>query len=146
MFHCCDTFGYPENFRTEEIVFDIADTPLPYNGILGRPALVKFMAVSHFAYNMMKIPAAWGVIKVKADINDAIFYVQKLNQTVAMTADTRQEVQDVGADAFSGDGGYPGARRRLPPRKRHSTATRDDQEGSTNKRWFPHHHHRCPPL
>ena len=32
------TFGGPENFRTEEIVFDIADTPLPYNGILGRPA------------------------------------------------------------------------------------------------------------
>ena len=25
-----------------------------------------------------------------------------------MTADTRQDVQDVGADAFSEDGGYPG--------------------------------------
>ena len=53
------TFGGPENFRTEEIIFDIADTPLPYNGILGRPAQANFMAVSHFAYNMMKIPAAW---------------------------------------------------------------------------------------
>ena len=52
------TFGDPENFRTEEIIFDIAATPLPYNGILGRPALAKFMAVSHFAYNMMKIPVA----------------------------------------------------------------------------------------
>ena len=40
------TFGDLENFRTEEIVFDIADTPLPYNDILGRPALAKFMAVS----------------------------------------------------------------------------------------------------
>ena len=65
------TFGGPENFRTEEIVFDITDTSLPYNGILGRPVLAKFMAVSHFAYNMMKIPAAWGVIKIKADIDDA---------------------------------------------------------------------------
>ena len=35
-----------------------------------------------------------------------IYYVQKLNQTVAMTADTRQDVHDVGPDAFSGDGGY----------------------------------------
>ena len=73
------TFVEPENFRTEDIIFDIADTALPYNDILGRPALAKFMPVSHFAYNMMKIPAAWGVIKVKADVDDAIFCVQKLN-------------------------------------------------------------------
>ena len=73
------TFGDPENFRTEEIVFDIADTPLPYNGILGRPALAKFMAVSHFAYDMMKILVAWGMVKVKADTDDAIYCVQKLN-------------------------------------------------------------------
>ena len=53
------TFGEPENFRTEEIVFDIADTQLLYNGILGRPALPKFMTVCHFTYNMMKILAAW---------------------------------------------------------------------------------------
>ena len=29
---------------TERIVFDVAEIPLPYNGILGRPALAKFMA------------------------------------------------------------------------------------------------------
>ena len=45
-YHSPGHFGDPENFRTEEIVFDIADTPLPYNDILGRPALAKFMAVS----------------------------------------------------------------------------------------------------
>ena len=45
---------------------------------------------------MMKIPPAWGVIKVKANIDDAT------------TADTRQDVQAVGAGAFSRDGGYPG--------------------------------------
>ena len=73
------SFGDPVNFRTEEIIFDNTDMPLPYNGILGRPALAKFMAVSHFAYNMMKIPVAWGVIKVKADIDDVIYCVQKLN-------------------------------------------------------------------
>ena len=99
------TFGGPENFHTEEIVFDIAGTPLPYNSMLGRPALAKFITVSHFTYNMMKIPAAWGVIKVKEDIDDVIYCVQKLNQMVATTADNRQEVQEVGAGAFFGDGG-----------------------------------------
>ena len=49
------TFGDPENFHTEEIICDIADTLLPYNGILGRSALAKFRAVSLFAYNVMKI-------------------------------------------------------------------------------------------
>ena len=68
------------------------------------------MAVSHFSYNMMKIPAAWGVIKVKADIDDAIYCIQKLNQMVAVmvTADTRQDAQDTGAGALPGGGGYPG--------------------------------------
>ena len=66
------------------------------------------MAVSHFAYNMMKIPAAWGVIRGMADTDDDIYYVQKLNQTVAMMTDTRQDVQDAGADAPLGGGGNPG--------------------------------------
>ena len=35
------TFGMPDNFRTEKVIFDVADSHLPYNGILGRPALAK---------------------------------------------------------------------------------------------------------
>ena len=50
------------------------------------------MAVSHFTYNMMKIPAAWGVIKVKANVDDAIYCIQKLNQMVAATASIRQRI------------------------------------------------------
>ena len=33
------TFGGELNYRTERIVFDVAEIPLPYNGILGRPTL-----------------------------------------------------------------------------------------------------------
>ena len=79
------TFGDQKNFRTETIVFDVADTPLPYNGILGRPALAKFMVVSHFAYNMMKLPVPWEVLKVKADVGDVVLCVQKLNLAIAAT-------------------------------------------------------------
>ena len=41
------TFGGKLNDRMERIVFDVAEIPLPYNGILGRPALAKFMAELH---------------------------------------------------------------------------------------------------
>ena len=40
------TFGGELNYRTERIVLNLAEIPLPYNGILGRPALAKFMAAS----------------------------------------------------------------------------------------------------
>jgi hypothetical protein len=46
------TFGSELNYRTEKIVFDVAKIPLPYNKSLGRPALAKFMAASHYAYNV----------------------------------------------------------------------------------------------
>ena len=49
------------------------------------------------------------MIRVKADTDDAIYCVQKLNQTVAATADTRQDVQDAGGDAPLGGGGNPGS-------------------------------------
>nr|AAT85251.1 putative polyprotein [Oryza sativa Japonica Group] len=40
------TFGGSANFRTERVNFDVADLSLPYNAVLGRPALVKFMAAA----------------------------------------------------------------------------------------------------
>ncbi|XP_066163702.1 uncharacterized protein [Oryza sativa Japonica Group] len=43
------TFGDSTNFRTKRIDFDVADLNLPYNAVLGRPALVKFMAATHYA-------------------------------------------------------------------------------------------------
>jgi hypothetical protein len=38
-------FGMEENFRTENIQFDVAEVNLPFNAIIGRPALYRFMAV-----------------------------------------------------------------------------------------------------
>ena len=53
------TFGTRKNYRTENVTFDVSDMPLLYNGILGRPALANFMAVAHYAYNTLKMPAEW---------------------------------------------------------------------------------------
>ena len=41
------TFGEPNNYRTELIDFDVAHIRLPYNAILGYPALDNFMAATH---------------------------------------------------------------------------------------------------
>jgi hypothetical protein len=72
------TFGGELNYRTEKIVFDVADLPLPYNGILGRPALAKFMAASHYAYNTLKMQGPMGVISIPSDKKDAIICVDKM--------------------------------------------------------------------
>jgi hypothetical protein len=79
------TFGTRKNYRTENIMFDVSDMPLPYNGILGRPALAKFMAVAHYAYNTLKMPAEWGVLTIKADIKDAIFCVEQIYKAAAVS-------------------------------------------------------------
>jgi hypothetical protein len=50
------TFGTRENYRTEFIKFEVANFESSYHAILGRPALAKFMAVSHYVYLLLKMP------------------------------------------------------------------------------------------
>src|SRR4051812_13094701 len=54
------TFGARSNYRTELIDFDVAHIRLPYNAILGYPALAKFMAITHHGYNVLKMPGSGG--------------------------------------------------------------------------------------
>ena len=74
------TFGGELNYRMERIVFDVAEIPLPYNGILGRPALAKFMAALHYAYNMLKMPGPMAIITVPSDKKDALICADQLSQ------------------------------------------------------------------
>jgi hypothetical protein len=76
------TFGKRDNFRTENATFDIAEIPLPYNGLLSRPTLAHFMVVAHYAYNMIKIPATWSLLSVRADIRDVVFCIAKMDKVV----------------------------------------------------------------
>lgn len=71
-------FGGELNYRTMKIVFDVVKSPLPYNGILGRPTLAKFMAASHYAYNTLKKPGPMGIIFINSDKKDAIICLDKL--------------------------------------------------------------------
>jgi hypothetical protein len=50
----------------------VAHIGLPYNAILGYPALAKFMAVTHHAYNVLKMLGCSGIITVYCDEKDAV--------------------------------------------------------------------------
>jgi hypothetical protein len=49
------TFRIPENYRIESIIFNIAEVNLPFNAIIGRPALYKFIAIAHYGYLVLKM-------------------------------------------------------------------------------------------
>ena len=66
------TFCTRDNYRTELIDFNIARNGLPYNEILGYPALAQFMAATHPAYNLMKMPGSKGVLTVADDTKEAL--------------------------------------------------------------------------
>jgi hypothetical protein len=56
------TFGTAQNFRTESVLFDVAKVSLPFNAILGRPALYQFMTVAHYGYLVLKMLSPNGVL------------------------------------------------------------------------------------
>jgi hypothetical protein len=62
------TFSTNENFRMEYINFKIANFDSLYHAILGRPALAKFMAVSHYVYLLLKMPSKTRVISLRGDL------------------------------------------------------------------------------
>ena len=81
------TFGGELNYRIERIVFNVVEIPLPYNRILSRPALAKFMAASHYDNNTLKMPVPMTIITVPSDKKDALICADQLyREAVAATA------------------------------------------------------------
>jgi hypothetical protein len=72
------TFGTHENFPTKSVLFDIAEVNLPFNAILGRPALYQFMAVTHYGYLVLKISSPNGILKIRGDHNVGVSTLEKL--------------------------------------------------------------------
>jgi hypothetical protein len=72
------TFETPENFRTESILFDVAEVNHPFNTILGRPALYQFMAVAHYGTLFPKMPSPNGVLKIRGDRDAGLYALEKL--------------------------------------------------------------------
>jgi hypothetical protein len=61
-----------DNKRKEVLTFEVVSFDIGYNCILGRSFLLKFMAVIHTAYDMLKMPDPNGVITIKVNQRDAL--------------------------------------------------------------------------
>jgi hypothetical protein len=70
------TFGTRDNYRTESLDFDVAYIALPYNAILGYPALARFMAATHHGFDVLKILGANSMITVHCNEKDALRSVE----------------------------------------------------------------------
>ena len=77
------TFGQRNNYCTDLIDFEVTRIGLPYNAILGYPALAKFMAATHPGYNVMKMPGNSGVLTMVGDAKDALMALKLAFKAVA---------------------------------------------------------------
>jgi hypothetical protein len=73
------TFRTEDNFLTENVQFEVAEVNLPFNAIIGRPALYRFMAIAHYGYLVLKMPSSAGVLTIQSDRAAAIVAVKKLH-------------------------------------------------------------------
>ena len=65
-------FGSPDNFRSEELIFDIAPFCSGYHALLRRTAFARFNAVPHYAYLKLKMPGPCGVITVNGNTDRSL--------------------------------------------------------------------------
>ena len=87
-------FGSPDNFRSEELIFDIVPFRSGYHALLGRTAFAKFNAVPHYAYLKLKMPGPRGVITVNGNTERSL-------RTEEHTAALAAEVQSSLSRQFS---------------------------------------------
>jgi hypothetical protein len=73
-------FGKKRNSRREPIWFEVVDISSPYQALLGRPALAKYMAVPHYAYLKMKLPGPRGVITVSGSFKKSLACAKESSQ------------------------------------------------------------------
>nr|ABF96496.1 retrotransposon protein, putative, unclassified [Oryza sativa Japonica Group] len=58
--------------RNIKIMFDVAEFDTTYNAIIGRTALAKFMAASHYTYQVLKMPRPKGTITIQGNAKLAV--------------------------------------------------------------------------
>jgi hypothetical protein len=65
-------FGSPDNFRSEDMIFDIVPFRSGYHALLGRTAFARFNAVPYYAYLKLKMPGPRGVITVNGNMERSL--------------------------------------------------------------------------
>jgi hypothetical protein len=67
----------------ESVLFDVSEVSLPFNAILGRPTLYKFMVVAHYGYLVLKLTSPNGVLKIRGDREAGVSALEKLQALAA---------------------------------------------------------------
>jgi hypothetical protein len=65
-------FGSPDNFRGEDLIFDIVPFRSGYHALLGRTAFARLNAVPHYAYLKLKMPGPKGVITINGNTEHSL--------------------------------------------------------------------------
>jgi hypothetical protein len=93
------TFGTQANYQTKFIQFEVADFETLYHAILGRPALAKFIAISHYPYLLLKIPGPHEILSLRGNLKCAFNCDIQAIQIIAKTqaADGREEITIIAA-------------------------------------------------
>ena len=81
-------FGTPENYRSEEITFQVAPFSSGYHALLGRDAFMSFQAIPHYGYMKLKMPGPNGIITLASDPNVAL---RAENKTAALALEALSE-------------------------------------------------------
>jgi hypothetical protein len=66
----------------ESVLFDVTEVTLPFNAILGRPALYQFMVVTHYGYLVLKMPSTNDILKIRGDYDAGACALEKLQALV----------------------------------------------------------------
>ena len=56
-----------ENYRSEQITFQVAPFSSGYHALLGRDAFASFQAIPHYGYMKLKMPGPNGIITLASD-------------------------------------------------------------------------------
>ena len=81
-------FGTPDNYRSEEITFQVAPFSSGYHALLGREAFTIFQAVPHYGYMKLKMPVPNGIITLASDPDTAL---RAENKTAALALEALSE-------------------------------------------------------
>ena len=60
-------FGFPDNFRSENLTFHDALFQSGYQALLGRKAFARFNAIPHYTSPILTMPGPRGIISLKSN-------------------------------------------------------------------------------
>src|SRR3954465_7695088 len=78
-------FGTPENYLSEEIIFQVAPFNSRYHALLGRDAFTRFQAIPHYGYMKLKMTGPNEVITITSD-PDIALRAKKKTASLALEA------------------------------------------------------------